>query len=128
MSRTSTAALVLAWASVLFVLRLTVRLSPKRKWALAVAVPSAVALMVATFARMESLLSLAVRSPALVLLVLAVNYLLGAVVMVELVRGVFPRSEAWSDRRHFSIVGIVWLAFFAAGSALVLAGRTALQR
>jgi len=62
------------------------------------------------------------------LLFLLVAHLISAVVTVELFRWVLPRSETWSDRRHFSIVGIVWLAFFIAGSMLVLAARTTLQR
>jgi len=56
------------------------------------------------------------------LLLLLVAHLLNAVVTVEIFRRVLPRSETWSDKRHFSIVGIVWLAFFAAGSALVSPG------
>ena len=105
-----------------------VRLSPKRRWALAVALPSSAALMVATFALMGGPGRLERLPVAPLLLLLLVAHLLNAVVTVELFRRVLPRSEAWSDRRHFSIVGIAWLVLFAAGSVLVLAGRTALGR
>ena len=130
MMRTLPAALARAWAGFLvLLLGPRVRLSPKRSWALAVAVPSSAALMVVTFALMGGPGRLE-RLPVapLLLFLLLVAHLLNAVVTVELFRRVLPRSEAWSDRRHFSIVGIAWLALFAAGSALVLAGRTALGR
>ena len=84
--------------------------------------------MVATFALTGGPGRLERLPVAPLLLLLLVAHLLNAVVTVELFRRVLPRSEAWSDRRHFSIVGIAWLALFAAGSVLVLAGRTALGR
>ena len=127
--RTLPAALARAWARFLVLLfGPRVRLSPKRSRALAVAVPSSAALMVATFALMGSPGRLERMPVAPLLLFLLVAHLLSAVVTVELFRRVLPRSETWSDKRHFSIVGIAWLALFAAGSALVLAGRTALRR
>ena len=127
--RTLPAALARAWARFLvFLLGPGVRLSPKRRRALAVAVPSSAALMVATFALMRSPGRLELLPLAPLLLFLLVAHLISAVVTVELFRWVLPRSETWSDRRHFSIVGIVWLAFFIAGSMLVLAARTTLQR
>jgi hypothetical protein len=126
--RTLPAALARAWARFLvLLLGPRVRLSPKRRWALAIAVPSSAALMVATFALMGARGRLERLPVAPLLLLLLAAHLLNAVVTVELFRRVLPRSEAWSDRRHFSIVGIVCLAFFAAGSALVLGGRTALR-
>src|SRR5437773_12388690 len=127
--RTLPAALARAWARFLVSpARTGVRLSPKRRRALAVAVPSSAALMVATFALVRSPGRLERLPVAPLLLFVLVAHLINAVVTVELFRRVLPRSETWSDRRHFSIVGIVWLALFAAGSALVLAGRAALRR
>lgn len=32
-----------------------------------------------------------------------------AVVITEMIRPIFPSGHAWSDRKHFLIVGLVWL-------------------
>jgi len=36
-----------------------------------------------------------------------------AVVIIEMIRPVFPSGHTWPDRKHFLIVGILWLIVLA---------------
>ena len=43
----------------------------------------------------------------------------GAVVLVEVTRIMFPRMDRWSDRQHFAAVGVVWASLSMAGAVLL---------